>query len=98
MASRRPLKYDPVRRMTDLVLSHGRRRGCGTVGIAGEQGQERADAMPGLGGMAERPARVQGVASPAPGAGAGDVPGGFQVGHDRLDGPFGELAGRRCCR
>ena len=71
------------------------RAGCGP-GIAGcgQQGQEGADAVAGLGWVAERPVWVDGVAGAPAGAGAGDVPGGFQVGNDGLRGAFGDHRGR----
>jgi len=43
-----------------------------------------------LGRVAEQAVRVDCVPGAAPGPGTSDVPGGFQIGHDGLDGALGD--------
>ena len=62
----------------------------GDVAGGGQQGQERADPVSFLGGVPERAVRVDGVPGAPAGPGAGNVPGGLQVGHDGLDGALGD--------
>jgi EmrB/QacA subfamily drug resistance transporter len=65
----------------------------GVVVSRGQQVQERADPEPFLGRVPELAVGVDGVPGAAAVPGAGDVAGGFQVGHDGLDGPLGQVRG-----
>src|SRR5690348_7335907 len=67
--------------------------GCGGIAVGGEQVEERADPVSFLGGVPEQVVAVHGVPGAAAGAGAGEVARGFKVGHDDLDGAFGEVDG-----
>src|SRR6185437_10257165 len=63
----------------------GRRRaGIVELGHRGEQVEHRPDLEALLSAVPERAFRVHGVAGPPADPGASDVPGGLQVGHDRL--------------
>src|SRR5215470_551120 len=66
------------------------RRGAPLLVRYGEQVEERADPEPFLGGVAEQAVVPDRVPGAPPGAVAGDVAGGLQVGHDGLDGTFGQ--------
>ena len=67
-----------------VVVWH--RRGVAALAGLGEQGEEPADPVSFLGGVAEQAVVVDGVPGTPAGPGAGQVTGGFQVGHDGLDG------------
>jgi hypothetical protein len=70
--------------------------GRGGIAVAGrrKQLQEGADAVPVLGRLPERAVEMDRVAGAPSGPGAGQVPGGLQVGDDGLGGPVGQV-GRR---
>jgi hypothetical protein len=59
-------------------------------GVPGQQGEKRANPVPFLGLVPEQAAGVHGVQGAPPGPGASEVARGLQVGHDGLDGAFGE--------
>ena len=97
---RGPACHCPARR--DDLAGPGRSFGCtvsrshmpsgGALVLVrrGEQAEERADLVSFLGGVPELAVVPDGVPGAPPGAAAGDVTGGLQVGHDGLDGAFGQ--------
>jgi hypothetical protein len=66
------------------------RCGAGVLAGRGEEAEERADPVPFLGGVPEHAVVVDGVPCAPPGASAGQVSSGLQVGHDGLDGALGQ--------
>jgi hypothetical protein len=80
----------------DIAWAHSRfgresrtaRRGA--VAARGQQGEERSDPVSFLGRVAEQAVGVDGVPVAPPVPGPGEVARGFEVGHDGLDGAFGE--------
>jgi hypothetical protein len=63
---------------------------CAGVACCGQQGEERSDPVSFLGAVAEQAVWVHGVEVAPPGPGPAEVALCFQVGHDGLDGAFGE--------
>ena len=66
------------------------RSGCDLGPVGGEQVKERADPESFLGGVPEQAVPVHGVHDAPPGAGAGEVARGLQVGHDGLHGALSQ--------
>ena len=71
-------------------MSSGPGAAAAVLAGRGQQAEERADPLSFLRGVPEQAVVVDGVPNAPPGAGAGEVTSGLQVGHDRLDGAFGQ--------
>jgi hypothetical protein len=86
---------EATRASTGMTAAGARSQSSSGPGViwvrgGGEQVEEGADPVSFLGGVPEQAVPVHGVDHAPPGAGAGEIPRGLQVGHDGLHGALGQ--------